>query len=145
MSNAGTVPASKSVVVVQQPARRGINVGLLSSVSAIAVIGYVGAVMWNGNLEALGAQLYADWHFLEFVAALGLLYLVARADYLSGPASALIAVAAVGLAIKTLSNEAVQSNLNGMLQGQVGLFKGFAGVFSGVGQALHIKPQGSGL
>jgi hypothetical protein len=68
---------------------------LLASVSAIAVAGYLGAVMYHGNLMSLVNALRSDWRFLEWVAAVGILYLLARESYIHGPVVGLIGIGIV--------------------------------------------------
>ena len=95
------------------------EVGLLTSVSAIALVGYVGAVMYHGNLMALVNALKSDWRFLEWVAAVGVLYLLAKESYLHGPVVGLIGIAVVAFLLKHTAG--VQAAGNDIAKGN--LFK----------------------
>jgi uncharacterized membrane protein YoaK (UPF0700 family) len=93
------------------------EVGLLTSVSAIALVGYVGAVWYHGHLVDLAKQLPKDWQYLEWVAAVGILYLLARESYLHGPVAGLVGVAMFGflltrtVSVKKAGNDMMAGNL----------------------------------
>ena len=91
--------------------------GLLTSVSAIALVGYVGAVIYHGNLLALINALKSDWRYLEWVAAVGILYLLARESYLHGPVVGLVGLGIVAFllhranAVKSAGTDLSKGNL----------------------------------
>lgn len=97
------------------------NVGLLTSVSAIALVGYVGVVMYQGNLLPFLQQVGKDWEFLEWVAAIGLLYWLVKNEYLSGPVSALVGIALIAMLLKLTANPTVTSAVNSFGQGNLSL------------------------
>lgn len=99
------------------------NIGLLSSVSAIALVGYTGAVIYNGQLINLLSQMTKDWQFLEFIAALGILYYLAKQDYLSGPVTALIGLAAAGFLLRVVANPQATTAVKSFANGSQGLFQ----------------------
>lgn len=97
------------------------NVGLLNSVSAIALVGYVGAVIYHGNLMQLVAQLGSDWRFLEVLAAIGVLYALAKVPVLTGPVMLLVGVAVVGVLLKLAQNSTILTAFQAFGTGQLSL------------------------
>lgn len=122
------------------------NVPLLSSVSAIALIGYVGAVIVNGNLSALVTKLESEWHFLEFLVCVGILYGLVKVDAISGPVSLLIGMAFFGLLLKISQSGTGQvfgPQFAEFAQGQMGLFDLAQITGAQVGKALGLMQPGT--
>jgi hypothetical protein len=94
-----------------------VDVGLLSSVSAIAIVGYVGFVMAHGNLVPLLENLKKDWRFLEWAAAVGILYFLAKESDLHGPIVGLIGLAIIVFLLRHVSG--VKAAENDMAKGNL--------------------------
>lgn len=98
-----------------------VNVGLLSSTAALAIVGYTGTVIFQGNLIALVTQLSKDWQFLEVIAAMGVLYYLTKIEYLQGPMTALIGLGVLGVVLKVASNSTLQTAFRDFASGGLDL------------------------
>jgi hypothetical protein len=79
------------------------NVGLLSSASALAICGYTGSVIYHGNLIALLNQLAKDKAFLAWMAAAGLLYFLSQQDTIGVPVRLITGTAILAFLLKIFS------------------------------------------
>lgn len=81
------------------------NVGLLSSASALAVVGYSGTVIFHGNLIALLNQLAKDKAFLAWMASAGILYLLSKQESIGTPVRMITAVAILAVVLKIFDGQ----------------------------------------
>ena len=79
----------------------------LNGVAAIALAGYVGAVIYNGNLNAMIAALSEEAGYLEFVAALAVLWYLAQWKVLGGATNWLVIGFCVAVAMKIVADPTV--------------------------------------
>jgi hypothetical protein len=114
------------------------NVGLLSSASALAICGYTGSVIYHGNLIALLNQLAKDKAFLAWMAAAGLLYFLSQQDTIGVPVRMITAVAILALLLKVFSNGGANSAASEFAKGNIGLATFFQNIAIETGLALGI-------
>lgn len=114
------------------------NVGLLSSASALAVVGYTGTVIYHGNLVALLDQLAADKAFLAWMAAVGILYVASKQPEIGGPVRLIAGVAVLALLLRIFSNGGAGSALSNFANGQSSLAEAFIEFSAAAGSALGI-------
>lgn len=101
------------------------NVGLLSSVSALAIVGYTGAVIFNGNLMAMLTQLTKDWSFIEVPIAVGLLYALYRVPVLREPVGIIVGLTLLAVSLKLFTNSNATTAVSQFASGATGLLSTF--------------------
>lgn len=119
------------------------NVGLLSSASALGVVGYTGSVIFHGNLIALLTQLQKDKDFLAWMAATGILYYLSQQETIGGPVRLITGVAILAALLRVFSDGTASSLIADMQQGKISPAVAFVGVAQTAGIALGLnKSQG---
>lgn len=119
------------------------DVPLLSSVSVLALVGYVGVVIWRGNLVALFTQLNADKAFLYALVAIGILYYLAKLPEIGGPVRLIIGVALLALLLKTMTAGSVKQTFSDFQSGKATIADAFTSVAEAFGGATGLYPLNS--
>jgi|SRR6185312_7158696 len=97
------------------------GVGLLSSVSALAIVGYGAATIFHGQFATLIAQLGKDWHFIAVPISAAILFALYQNEYLKAPVGIFIGMAIFTVILKLSGSEAGTS-----------LTKAFSGLLGGI-------------
>jgi hypothetical protein len=108
------------------------DVGLLSSVSALALVGYTGAVIYHGNLMTLLKQVATDWSFIEVPISAGILFLLYQNQYLQQPIGIIVGLAIFAMLIKVFSNTAAKQALNDLAAGKISLIGALSQIGSNI-------------
>lgn len=119
------------------------NVGLLSSASALAVVGYTGTVIYHGNLIALLHQLEKDKAFLAWMTAGGIIYFLSKQESIGVPVRMITGVAILAVLLRVFQNGGAGSALSEFRKGNLGLASAADIVATVAGKTLGIynKPQ----
>jgi hypothetical protein len=105
---------------------------LTGAAAGIGVGVYVLAVIYQGNIKALGSQIVTDEHYVEFLSAIIILWMLKQYGPTHEIVDMLLAGAAIGLLFKLVHNGGL-SNMNSSLQlfaqGKQGLFETIGSFF----------------
>lgn len=104
----------------------------VGAVSGLALATYLGFVLYNGNTGTLKNYLLQEEPYLEFIAAIAILWLLTK----YGPSSQITDFLIVGVLLAMAFRIASRVNLPGVMQqfatGQVGLFKTISTLLQGI-------------
>lgn len=114
------------------------NVGLLSSASALAIVGYAGVTVYHGHLISLLDQLAKDKAFLAWMAATGVLYLLSQQETIGAPVRVITGVAILAVLLKVFSSGGLNSAFTSFQSGQLSLASLFSVFGVQAGKALNI-------
>lgn len=114
------------------------NVGLLSSASALAIVGYAGVTVYHGHLIALLDQLAKDKAFLAWMAASGVIYLLSQQETIGAPVRVITGVAILAVLLKVFSSGGLNSAFASFQSGQLSLASLFSVFGVQAGKALNI-------
>jgi hypothetical protein len=121
------------------------EVGLLSSASALALVGYTGTVIFHGNLIALLDQLAKDKAFLAWMASAGIIYYLSQQPSIGGPVRLITGVAILAVLLKIFSANTLNAAFGDFAAGKLSLASLFAifGVQAGKGLGIYNGPANS--
>lgn len=94
---------------------------LPSGVSAIVIAGYIGAVIYQGNLKALELELLKERGYLEFVIALFIVHSLMNYAPTGDITNLLLWGSLIALALKTVT-AINQGALGDFVTGKIGMF-----------------------
>lgn len=95
--------------------------GAATAVAAIALAGYMFAVIYQGNPDLLLEELSKELGFVEFMVALYIVRLLIENKATAGIAGPIVGIAVVAALLQFVSLPGTQSALNAFRQGQAGL------------------------
>lgn len=123
------------------------NVGLLSSASALAVVGYSGTVIFHGHLIALLDQLAKDKAFLAWMASAGIIYFLSKQETIGVPVRMITGVAILAVILKLFGTGSLTSAFADFQAGKLSLASLFSifGVQSGKALGIYGGPSSSTL
>lgn len=126
------------------------NVGLLSSASALAVVGYTGTVIFNGHLIALLDQLQKDKMFLAWMASAGTLYFLSKQETIGVPVRMITGVAILAVILKIFGAGTLTAPFHEFANGKLNLASMFSIFGVQAGKALGVyngpsNPQGNSV
>lgn len=114
------------------------NVGLLSSASALTVVGYTGTVIFHGHLIALLDQLAKDKAFLAWMASAGVIYFLSKQDTIGVPVRMITGVAILAVVLKIMGTGSLSSAFHDFGAGKLSLASLFSIFGVNAGKALNI-------
>lgn len=121
------------------------DVPLLSSVSVLALVGYVGVVIWRGNLVALFTQVNADKAFLYALVAIGVLYYLAKLPTIGGPVRLIIGVTLLALLLNIFGAGGVAQSFADFQAGKITIAQLFNNFGISAGLRLGLNQTGQGV
>ena len=105
---------------------------LLGTVSGLAIASYVFAVVWQGNTKELGALLYTEEGYIEFIVALFVIGLLMKYGPTSPITDILVVGAVIGVLLRISSKVDLPSILQDFASGKVSGLTTIQTIFKGL-------------
>lgn len=103
---------------------------LLNGVSAVAIGGYLAAVVIQGNADEFISEAISDWHYVEFLLALIAIKAALDLPYIGEAVFWFVAMAATATALKVVSDNDAFNALKEYGNGKASMFETVMRIFS---------------
>lgn len=104
---------------------------LANTAAVIAFVGYIGAVLYQGNPDKLAKELAQEARFLEFLAALAAVWFLATNSTTGRYAAPLVGLGVVAALMNFVGRAGVADALDAWTRGQVSAFDTLKKIFGG--------------